>query len=186
MKELLRTIKGQYYIKTEHKERLEELNIRIGRGTKGIYLIFFSIGSLENFNSEFSYPEDFLIVFQEFARQQNFVHFTTTIDPELVIKSGLVAKTNGFLGSGIYAIHEDDFLNNGIGDNNMNYLIRTYQKSKFGHYTGSSMIVFTYTGPIMTVINGVKKENLVRIMTYAIPEEKVVSVFEETITYTVA
>lgn len=186
MKDLVRVIGGVYYIKNEHRERLYRLNARIDRGAKGVFLTFFSTASLEEFNQEFRYPEDFLVVIQEFARNQNFVHYTSVTDTDLNIRSGLAAKVNGFLGDGIYAIHEDDFLNNGIGERNMDRLIRTYQTTRFGMYTGSSMVVFTYTGPVMTVVNGVHKENMIRVMTNIIPEENVVSVFEETISYTVA
>lgn len=186
MKELLRVIGGVYYIQNECRERLQQLNATIGRGSKGIYLIFFSTQDLDLFNQEFQYPDDFLIVIQEFARNQSFVHYTSVTDTELRISSGLTAKSNGFLGKGIYAIHEDDFLKSGIGERNMDRLIRAYQTKKFGMYTGSSMVVFTYTGPIMTVVNGLNKENMVRVMTHAVNEEHVVSVFEETISYTVA
>lgn len=185
-KELIRVIKGKYYVKNEFKELLNQMGIRIGRGSKSIYLICFNEMALENLEAEFTLPEDLVVVMHRFGREERFVHYTKKVDPEMLIRSGLFAKKEGFLGDGIYAIPEEDFICNGIGEQNVTGILRDHQLKTTGFYLGSSMVIFDYTGAYRIVVRGKNRENLVVLLTKSIQEEHIVSVFDETIEYSMA
>lgn len=182
-KQLFKYVNGKYIIDYKYKPLLRERKIHLDKGNRGMFLVFYRRDVLINFLEEFEIIPECVCVLKDLAYRKLFVHYTAKTEPDVVFRGGLVAKKEGFIGKGIYAIPEDDFVEEGIGEQNIRQLLA--KKENSGYYGGNTIVIFEYTGPYYQCVVGQGKENIVNILTTSISDDQVLAIFDEEIKYVI-
>lgn len=181
--EALFQYRGQWFIKKEYRGWFDTNGISVEKNHSGLMLICHSPHQENLLFETFFIPSEVVVARKRFCREELFIHFTEKSDAEEIFRNGILPNKGGFMGPGVYALPEEEFEQDG---ESMHAVLSAYKKrqiEKYGHYIGSSLIIFKYTGPSFECVSGKGMAGVFGLITSHIAEHRILSVIEEKIEY---
>lgn len=175
-KQFITNVNGESKITSEALDYLNKNIIGIRFGSEGSFLEFVNEGVYLDFMEKFIIPYDCICSVRYLKNRKKFVTFVEKNEDEILLRSGIKSQDHiSIIGSGIYCIEEEEYLEEGLGEKNFR------NHFKFGNIDpdfGFVVLAFEYSGAYYRILHGDGNRGICMLSKQLLKEDSIIGIIE--------